>query len=262
MPQTHSSTFVASKPTDGPCNLTTHLLSVNYEQLQRIIHHRFLARAANGSLPKSLVEQWLANDLQYLKIYKGLSAHTLVIFRNQRSEAALSNAEEQLARWLEAAVPNGTREEFLFEDVANRYGFNIAITDATKNEGLRRYEALYSTLTSATNTDSNSYLPWLEGAVTLWAMERIYYEAWSWAASQDTQSDPRSYEKDMDGGAMRKEFIPNWASKEFAAFVGELERAVDDEVGEVTVEVRQRAEKVWKAVLDAEEAFWPDVLEV
>jgi thiaminase len=259
MPQTHSGTFVASKPTDDPCNLTTHLLAVNREQLQRIIHHPFLARAANGTLPKSLVEQWLANDLQYLKIYKGLSAYTLVILRKQKPEITLSDAEEQLAKWLEAAVPNGTREEVLFQDVANRYGFNIAITDAIKNEGLKRYEALYSALTSPNQINNASPMPWLEGAVTLWAMEKIYYEAWSWAASQDTQYSPRTYEKDLDGGAMRKEFISNWASKEFAAFVEELERAVDDEVGKVTGEIRQRAEDVWKAVLDAEEAFWPDV---
>jgi thiaminase len=259
MSQTHSGTFVASKPTDDPCNLTAHLVSINHEQLQRIIHHPFLARAANGTLPKSLVEQWLANDLQYLKIYKGLSARTLVILHEQKPKVALSDAEEILAKWLEAAVPNGTREEVLFQDVANRYGFNITITDATKNEGLKRYEILYSTLTSPAKINNASHLPWLEGAVTLWAMEKIYYEAWSWAASQDTQSSLRTYEKDLDGGAMRKEFIPNWASKEFAAFVEELERAVDEGSGKATAEVRRRAEDVWKAVLDAEEAFWPDI---
>jgi thiaminase len=256
MPQAHSGTCVAANPTNGRCNLTTHLLSVNHDQLQRIIHHPFLARAANGTLPKSLVEQWLANDLQYLKIYKGLSAHTLALLRDQQPKATLSNPEQRLIKWLEAAIPNGTREEVLFQDVATKYNFNITITDSAENEGLKRYEALYSALTCSKN---NAFVPWLEGATVLWAMEKIYYEAWSWAARQDTQSSPRSYENDMDGGAMRKDFIPNWASSEFGAFVEELERAVDDGMGEVVREVRGRAEEVWKIVLDAEEAFWPDV---
>jgi thiaminase len=269
MPQHHPGTFVAHNNidlTDVPWALTTHLLSVNHEQLLRITHHSFLSRAANGALSKSLVAQWLANDLQYLKVYKGLSEHTLALVRRAQPEAADSNPEDvqnRLIAWLEAAVQNGTREENLFQEVADIYKMDISITEATKNEGLRRYESMYNTLTT---NGGNAFLPWLEGAVTLWAMEKIYYEAWSWARRQDAQASPRTYENDQDGGAMRREFIPNWSNRDFLMFVEQLERVINEAVStavngddELWKQVKSRTDLVWKAALDAEEAFWPDV---
>jgi thiaminase len=269
MPQHHPGTFVADNNldrTDVPWALTTHLLSVNQDQLLRTINHPFLARAANGTLPKTLVEQWLANDLQYLKVYKSISEQTLAILRQAQPEAAISKPEDvqtRLIEWLEAAVQNGTREENLFQEVADIYRFDINISDATKNEGLKCYEALFSTFTTS---DRNAFLPWLEGAVILWAMEKVYYEAWNWAQQQDTQGSPKSYEKDMDGGAMRKEFIPNWSNRDFLMFVEQLEKVINEGVSEAVKgddelwkQVKARTDAMWAAVLDAEEVFWPNV---
>jgi thiaminase len=269
MPQHHPGTFIAHNNidlTDVPWALTTHLLSVNHEQLLRITHHSFLSRAANGTLPKSLVAQWLANDLQYLKIYKGLSEHTLALVRRTQPEAAESDSENvqtRLIAWLEAAVQNGTREENLFQEVADMYKMDISITEATKNQGLKLYKAMYSTLTTS---NRSAFLPWLEGAVTLWAMEKVYYEAWSWARRQDAQTSPKTYDNDQDGGAMRREFIPNWSNRDFLMFVEQLERIINEAVStavngddESWKQVKSRIDLVWEAVLGAEEAFWPDV---
>jgi thiaminase len=271
MPQHHPGTFVANNDldlTDVPWALTTHLLSISHEQLLRITHNPFLSRAANGTLPKPLVTQWLANDLQYLKVYKGISEQTLAALRRTQPKAALSNPEDvqtRLIAWLESAIQNGTREENLFQEVADIYEFDIRITDATKNKGLKRYEAIFSAFT---NNNHNTFLPWLEGAVLLWAMEKVYYEAWSWARRQDAQASPKSYEKDMDGGAMRKEFIPNWSNRDFLIFVEQLERIVNEGVSEAVKgddelwrQVKTRADAAWAAALDAEEVFWPDVTE-
>jgi hypothetical protein len=100
----------------------------------------------------------------------------------------------------------------------------------------------------------------------LWSTEKVYYESWSWARRQDAQSSPRTYDHDLDGGAMRKEFIPNWSNKNFMMFVETLERTLNEGVSQAVgrddakwQEIRQRAEVVWQATLDAEEAFWPDV---
>jgi thiaminase len=263
MPQHHPGTFVAHNNldlTDVPWALTTHLLSINHDQLLRITHHEFLARAANGTLPKPLVAQWLANDLQYLKIYKGISEHTLATVRQVHPSSAPSDIEDlqtRLISWLEAAIQNGTQE------VADIYQIDLSITPATKNEGLRRYEALFKTFTTS---ERNAFLPWLEGAVLLWAMEKVYYEAWSWARRQDAQSSPRTFDKDLDGGAMRRELIPNWSNRDFMMFVEQLERILNEAVSTavkgddgVWVQMKSRTDSVWQAVLDAEEAFWPDV---
>jgi thiaminase len=94
----------------------------------------------------------------------------------------------------------------------------------------------------------------------------VYYEAWSWARRQDAQSSPRTYEKDQDDGAMRREFIPNWSNRDFMMFVEQLERILNEAVStavkgddQLWRQVKTRTDAVWKAVLDAEEAFWPDV---
>jgi thiaminase len=224
-----------------------------------------LARAANGTLPKSLVAHWLANDFQYLAVYKGISEQTLAIVRRAQPDSTVSDPEDvqaRLAAWLEAAVQNGTREENLFQEVAEMYKFDIRITDATKNEGLRRYESLYKTFTTDTR---DPFLPWLEGAFILWAMEKVYYEAWNWAEKQDAQEGPKTYRNDEDGGAMRKEFIPNWSNRDFLMFVEQLERIINEGVStevkgddELWGQVKTRTEAVWR-VLDAEEVFWPGV---
>ncbi|KAF1915542.1 hypothetical protein BDU57DRAFT_518558 [Ampelomyces quisqualis] len=269
MPQHHPGTLVAHNNLDRPdvpWALTTHLLSINHEQLLRVTHHEFLARAANGTLPKPLVAQWLANDLQYLKIYKAISEQTLSTVRHVHPSSAPSDAEDlqtRLISWLEAAIRNGNREETFFQEVADIYQIDLSITTATKNEGLRRYEALFSTFSTG---HRNAFLPWLEGAVLLWAMEKVYYEAWSWARRQDAQSSPRTFDKDLDGGAMRRELIPNWSNRDFMMFVEQLERILNEAVSTavkgddgVWAQVKSRTDAVWQAVLDAEEAFWPDV---
>ncbi|OAL02672.1 heme oxygenase-like protein [Phaeosphaeriaceae sp. SRC1lsM3a] len=269
MPQHHPGTLVAHNdinPTDVPWALTTHLLAINHEQLLRITHHSFLARAANGTLPKPLVAQWLANDLQYLRVYKGISEQTLAIVRRTQPEVAVSDPNDvqtRLVAWLEAAIQNGEREERFFHEVAEIYKIDIKITEATKNRGLRRYEAIFNTFTE---NSRNAFIPWLEGAVLLWAMEKVYYEAWSWARRQDAQASPRTFDKDQDGGAMRREFIPNWSNRDFMMFVEQLERILNEGVSsavkqddELWRQVKTRTDAAWAAVLDAEEAFWPDV---
>jgi thiaminase len=269
MPQHHPGTLVANSNlnrTDVPWALTTHLLSINHEQFLRITNHSFLARAANGTLPKPLVAQWLANDLRYLEVYKGLSEQTRTIVRSTQPEATVSDPEDvetRLNAWLEAAIQNGNREEAFFQEVADIYKIDLSLTEATKNEGLRRYETLFNTFTA---NDRNAFIPWLEGAVLLWAMEKVYYEAWSWARRQDAQTSPRTFHKDQDGGAMRREFIPNWSNRDFLMFVEQLERIINEAVStavkgddELWRQVKNRTNAVWIAALDAEEAFWPDV---
>ncbi|KAH8725219.1 hypothetical protein GQ44DRAFT_749634 [Phaeosphaeriaceae sp. PMI808] len=269
MPQHHPGTFFAKNNvdlTDAPWALTTHLLSVNHDQLLRTTRHPFLARAANGTLPKPLVAQWLADDLQYLKVYKGISEHTLAIVRRIQPEMSVSNPEDmetRLIAWLNSAIQNGNREERFFQEVAEIYKIDINITQTTKNEGLRRYEALFNTFIA---NERNAFLPWLEGAVLLWTMEKVYYEAWSWARGQDAQSSPRNFDNDQDGGAMRREFIPNWSNRDFLMFVEQLERILNEVVSTAVKgddnlwnQVKIRTDAVYAAVLDAEEAFWPNV---
>jgi hypothetical protein len=178
--------------------------------------------------------------------------------------------EVRLLDWLVDALVNIRREERFFMDVAERFGLDVDIADANgvvaderKIEGLKRFEKLFGDLTA--EGLKPSLLPWLEGAVVFWATEKVYFTAWSWA-KEYASSSITSPEDDADGGAMRKEFIPNWTNDEFIKFVDTLEGIVNEGVREAVgddegkrKDIVEKAEKWWKALLDAEEAFWPEV---
>ncbi|KAJ4379389.1 hypothetical protein N0V86_005434 [Didymella sp. IMI 355093] len=289
MVQHHPGAFVSKAnidPNDMPWALTTHLLSISIPQFKRTTTAPFLARAAQGQLPKSVIAEWLANDRLYIQGYISL-AENLVRVIEQTSKVTRATAttmdvdsiESRLLRWLDAAISNVKREFAWFDEMTAAYDLTAPPPSSSqKSLGVQRFEALFNQLSSSS---SHEFLPWLEGAVCLFSTEKVYYEAWSWALKQDRRrsdgatgrSRSRSpnpatvdYSKDLDGGAMRKEFIPNWSNKDFMMFVETLERIVNEGVGEAVgkddkrwQEVKERADVVWQATLDAEEAFWPDV---
>jgi len=52
--------------------------------------------------------------------------------------------------------------------------------------------------------------------------KQCYLEVWRYASAFSPTSTFSSLEGDADGGALRKEFIPNWASDKFAEFVEKI----------------------------------------
>lgn len=302
MVQHHPGAFIPSTtgldPTDLPWALTTHLLSVSIPQFKRTTSAPFLSLAAQGRLPKPLIAEWLANDRLYIQGYISLAENLVRVIEstsggstratratataNPSADNGVEPIESRLLRWLDAAIDNVKREFAWFDEMTSDYGLTSpAPTSSSKSLGVQRFEALFSRLSSPQATAASSFLPWLEGAVCLFSTEKVYYEAWSWARRQDrrrsadgsARSRSRSpnpatvdYSRDLDGGAMRKEFIPNWSNKNFMMFVETLERIINEGVGEAVgkdekrwQEVKRRADEVWQATLDAEEAFWPDV---
>ncbi|KAF2261079.1 heme oxygenase-like protein [Lojkania enalia] len=260
---------------DQPWSLTSHLLTLHTTQFTRATQSAFLQRAANGSLPKTTISHWLANDRLYMRGYIQLTGELLRILQLPSQpipSSSLDPIEIRLLDWLVGALVNIRREERFFIDVAERYGLDLdlsggggKVAEEKKIEGLRRFEKLFGALT--TGQKGADVLPWLEGVVVFWATERVYFEAWSWAKRQaEVESNERDISKDEDGGAMRKEFIPNWTNDEFIQFVDTLEKILDEGVeaatkenGGLKKELVGRAEKMWKELLDAEEAFWPNV---
>ncbi|KLU89172.1 hypothetical protein MAPG_08146, partial [Magnaporthiopsis poae ATCC 64411] len=112
---------------------------------------------------------------------------------------------------------------------------------------------------------------WLEAAVVLWGTERVYLDAWSWARARQPLARGTGEQEDADGGAVKKEFIPNWTSPEFAAFVDRLRRTLDRAVSQalaavdpaerraVQAGIMERTAGTWSALLAAEAAFWPQL---
>ena len=66
---------------------------------------------------------------------------------------------------------------------------------------------------------------------------------------------------------LRNEFINNWTSHEFVAFVDKLGDIIDERISEevrsggdeARKEFLKRAEEQWRRVLAAETGFWPSI---
>ncbi|KAJ1331224.1 formylaminopyrimidine deformylase [Microdochium nivale] len=110
----------------------------------------------------------------------------------------------------------------------------------------------------------------LRGLVVLWTTEKVYLDAWLYAAGT-AQGGRRDATEDEDGGALRTAFIPNWTSDEFKVFVEEIRSCLNELAGSVVRQqgdeghgrlddaVREVAGRGFRQVLLLEEGFWPVV---
>ncbi|KUI61517.1 hypothetical protein VP1G_08697 [Cytospora mali] len=263
-------------------SLTSHLLGVDTPTYTAATEAPFLTAAGEGRLNKDVLGKWLANDRLYIHAYIKAVGRTLSIIDLPQTtpEAATEAASEtQLVDWLFATLTALRREERLFIDVARKYAIAIDLETMATTEGgrdVRRvpgtaklpglvmFEKLFGSLHPAASVDRTLPLPWLEAAVVFWGTEKVYSDAWAWAKSK--QAGVAEGAEDADGGALRKEFIPNWGNSEFTAFVDQLGGIIDGAVeetlsvggGDVKASLIERTEKVWKEVVAAEKAFWPE----
>lgn len=250
--------------------LTDYLLNSSPEGFRRATQSAFLASAAAGQLPKTTLGTWLANDRLYIHSYitgVGKLLSILQLPQDVPKPGAADPSSVKLLDWLVAALVNIRREKNFFADAAVRHGIPIhldidkdgSVRDDVKLPALRRYEELFNDIRTGDNP-----IPWLEGAVLFYATEKAYLEAWTWTKNRLVRQDSI---KDADGGALRNEFIPNWTSMEFVAFVDQLGDIINDAVDEhrrargsdADKQLFARASKIWDEVLVAEEGFWPEV---
>ncbi|KAK4197666.1 hypothetical protein QBC40DRAFT_231733 [Triangularia verruculosa] len=302
--------MTSSQPT-APFSLTKHLLSLEPEVFTAATQHPFLLAAAKGTLSKDVLSHWLVNDRLYIHAYiraAGQLLASLELPKHLPGEQAGSGKEEEdafevrLVDWLIEALGAVRREEKMFLEVGGRYQLvdfvGVSSTTAkravAKVKGLEVIEGLFGEVGMVKGEKKGGGLgswflgaaaagggggdlpvsvkiPWLEGAVTFWGTEKVYLEAWSWAREQQEER-PNGIE-DEDGGALRKEFIPNWSSDEFREFVEKLgvliDQAVEREIGmagedgqkqeEVKKEILGRVEGKWRTLLEGEKGFWPDL---
>ncbi|KAF9880980.1 hypothetical protein CkaCkLH20_01130 [Colletotrichum karsti] len=243
--------------------LTADLLASDPETYRRATQSPFLSAAAAGQTPKPVLGRWLANDRLYIHAYIKGVGRLLSALRLPSTTSPAPTVPDKLVQWLVDALVNVRREEKFFVDTARRFGIEVdlpagpdgVVRQEDKLEGLRRFEGLFAGFETG-----GGELEWLEGAVLLYATEKCYLDAWTGAREQlkEEEGDGKG---DADGGALRREFIPNWSSEEFRAFVDELGGIIDEGVEKagkgVEGELKERALKVWREVLVAEEHFWP-----
>ncbi|KAF3766861.1 hypothetical protein M406DRAFT_60979 [Cryphonectria parasitica EP155] len=275
-------------------SLTTHLLSLDEPQYKAATQHRFLKAAGEGRVPTDTLGKWLANDRLYIHAYIKAVGRILALVDLPQTTTPLgahgeaAAPETQLIDWLIESLAGLRREERFFVEMARKYGITIdletetvtrvagrdiqqVVPDGAKLPGLVLFEGLFSSVGLPPPV-----LSWLEAAVVFWGTEKVYSEAWGWARSHQQEMNDNvaaaaaassSSLQDADGGALRTEFIPNWANQGFVNFVQQLAGIIDSAVSkavdvlgdDVKTSLVRRAEGVWRELLVAEEAFWPDV---
>ena len=182
---------------------------------------------------------------------------------------------EKVIGMLEGARDNIEKELEFFAKTARGYGLDLSAKGVAGTEGFRarpateRYVRLFRSFeerggeAGGKEEDGDGLASRiLDGLVLLWATERCYLDAWSWAGSFYDR-DAVDTGADLDGGALRKDFIPNWSSGEFRGFVEEAGRMADEWAGEVVGlvgdEGREKYVEFWKEILEIERDFWPPV---
>jgi thiaminase len=188
---------------------TSALLRDHPSAWARATRHPFLLGARDGTLPAGAFDTWLVQDHHYVGDLLRFQARLLA--RTPRPAQAV------LAAGTVALVD----ELAWFEELAGRRGLDL---DAPRLPATVAYAELLDRVDAA---DVPTAL------TALWAIERVYLDAWTVAAP---------------GAPEYAAYVAHWTTPEFAAYVDGLAAAADAFGG--------RHDDVVLEVLDAEVAFW------
>ncbi|XXG94733.1 hypothetical protein Hte_000990 [Hypoxylon texense] len=247
---------------------------------QRATQSQFLSLAGQGRLSTEVLSQWLSQDRLYAQAYirfaGGLISRVRLPTRIDDQDTS-KTLQWRILSLLETALSGVTRELQFFEETAKKYKLDLDILGPVAEGGnlsgksagfgpntvTKSYIDLFDSFTAQPHGNTSKTL--LDGLVLLWTTEKVYLDAWTYAKQQASEGGDRDgdVEGDVDGGALRKEFIPNWTSEEFQAFVKECQECLDayaaiqnhdtEEVGAAN------SMGLFKKVLVLEESFWPMV---
>ncbi|KAH7889198.1 heme oxygenase-like protein [Phlebopus sp. FC_14] len=248
--------------------LSAHLSALFPTAYGAATSHVFLKNAANLSLSSDTLAYWLFQD----RIY---AAHAYPRFIGQlitkiQLDSPPSYYASDLGRrtlaMLVDCLNNIVREVNFFEDTAKKYGLNIGGVEGQKDEVWVVRKATRDYVAEMAKVGALGSLE--DGLVFLWAMEKIYLDAWT---NVHTAAKSKPESSDPTARAVR-DLSHNWSSanEHFKKFVKVIEDLVDEYYvpamsASTTAEgqkwrktVLGRAESVWARVIELEEDFWPE----
>lgn len=178
-------------------------------------HHPFLAAVRDGTIPEAAFETWLVQDYRFVS--------DLLAFQARLLARAPRPAQAVLARGAVALVD----ELGWFEEQAAARHLDLGVPPKPATAA---YTVLLRRLDDAD----------VAVALTaLWALERVYLDAWSFAAP---------------GAPAYREFVAHWTTPQFAAYVDALEQAAD---GAVSAALGgSDLDAIFGEVVDVESHFW------
>jgi thiaminase/transcriptional activator TenA len=176
--------------------------------------HTFLTAVGDGTIDPARFGAWLVQD--YLFVSALLSFQARLLARAPRA------AQPSLARGAAALVD----ELAWFEAQAVQRDLSLAAVAAPTTV---EYLALLGRLDTA---------PTPVALVALWALERVYLDAWHSA---------------QPGAEPYREIIEHWTDSAFADYVAQLERLADDALTDAP---SPEQDNVFTEVLRLEASFW------
>ncbi|KAI8953839.1 heme oxygenase-like protein [Xylaria longipes] len=237
---------------------------------QRATQSQFLRLGGQGRLARSTLSEWLSQDRLYAQAYirfvGGLISRVKLPVEMD-AKGASATLQWRILTLLQGCLAGIMRELRLFEATASSYNLDLAAAGPGEqrfgpNAITKAYIELFDSFTTKPLEESPRTL--FDGLIVLWATEKAYLEAWSYANQHSAQT--TDFEEDLDGGALRKSFIPNWTSQPFQDFVREIQECADayaeSQTGEDNSDARfVMAAAMVKRVLVLEEGFWPVIAE-
>ncbi|KAE8223333.1 hypothetical protein CF319_g3620 [Tilletia indica] len=270
--------------------LTHHLLSLCPAEADRAtITHPFITSIGRGTIEPARLEAWLAQDRHYiLRGYLPLMGSMLANVPLPATGVGhhIGPSSEESKRYMGTvelmgdAISNAIREAKFFEQTAADAGFDLSVgpprttpaqSEAEDSSQHLQPQALpFHPLAPETDAYLN-YMSrvahtgtFIEQLTLLWAMEILYYRAWSQAASNRAKSPSPSSTSTpftQPQSEALTALIHNWSSAEFLNFVELLGDLLDmyggkGDITRLDSDVLARVQGVWRQVVYLENGFW------
>jgi formylaminopyrimidine deformylase / aminopyrimidine aminohydrolase len=179
--------------------------------------HAFLAGVRDGTVSSATFDAWLVQDAHFVADLLRFQGH-LLARAPRRAEPVLTAGAmglvDELQRFGEQATARGLSLTAPRLAATDEYGMLLDRLDASDPA---------------------------VALTALWALERVYLEAWTSAAP---------------GAPEYRAFVAHWTSPAFATYVAELERVADALLADGTAVPADEITDVVGRVLSAERAFW------
>ncbi|KAI8330882.1 hypothetical protein BC941DRAFT_439830 [Chlamydoabsidia padenii] len=229
--------------------LTTHLLSLDKEAYEKATRHHFLHQVGTHAILPRHLQSWIEQDRAYTNGYTkmmGLLISRIALIPDQREWGDNdphydADHSHTILKTLSFAVSNVFREYDMFSDILSRYDGPLG----GMKPWTRRYVDFLQKVARTAGYDLG------EALVVLWAMEKVFLEAWLYAASLQPQKKPGEsvHEETM------RQLCLNWTSTEFQAFVNQCAGLVDALATSDPLRMKS-FELVYRETLALEVKFW------
>ncbi|KAF8635379.1 hypothetical protein AX15_000384 [Amanita polypyramis BW_CC] len=228
--------------------LTDHLIRLSTTTpYSAAIAHPFLEAAAKGTLDPTLLGLWLSQDRIYaMHAYPRFIGALISKIKFDSSHETPSPKEgrnQHTLKVLVFALDSVMKEAEFFKTTAQK--FNLPLDGWKERKATRDYTAEMCHVATSMTIE--------EGLVFLWAMEKVYLDAWS-----DVQKKLLTVTNTTVSKQCVIPFAENWSSPQFVKFVNDLGTLVNDlNIDKGTVAFAN-AERIWNRVVELEADFWPD----